>query len=203
MSNSAPALVHFEHHDPKIASLLKRFPDTQPPTPQLPELYFYNLCKSIVSQQLSIKAADTIWHRVCVCVDNQLTPVSLLGCGDESLRTAGLSRQKITYMKALANFSLERPHAFLDLDGKSNDEVITLLTEVKGIGRWTAEMFLIFTMGRTDVFSLGDLGLRRGFERLYGPDELFHADNPIIQNYHPYSSTAALLLWRSLDAPLN
>lgn len=171
------------------------------PPIELTENLFVDIVSSIVSQQLSVKAADTIWKRFeLLFPDKKVTPEFLLTIVDQTIRDVGCSFSKIKYMKGLAQMIIEND---LDLQGlvhMSDEEVITELTRVKGIGRWTAEMILIFSLARPDVFSLGDLGLRNAVSKLYevNRDDLKKIEE-ISQMWKPIRSTACRYLWRSLD----
>lgn len=161
-----------------------------------PNEYFEILAASIGSQQISIKAADAIWSRVTILL-GKVAPHNLQKANDTDLRTAGLSRQKITYLRSLAEFAEQEP-SFLQLHELENAEVINELTKVKGIGVWTAEMFLMFGLARPDVFSYGDLGLMRALETHY---DIHYKDvsaaKNIIEPLSPYRTVAALTLWTS------
>jgi DNA-3-methyladenine glycosylase II len=160
------------------------------------------LCRSIVYQQLSGKAAGTIMMRFLGLYDpGSLTPEALLRTTDETLRGIGLSRQKIAYLKDLATKVQDGALQLALLPRHSDAEVIQQLTGVKGIGRWTAEMFLIFALGRLDVFPVDDLGIRKAIQRAYGYKRL---PAPATMHRHarrwmPYRSIATWYLWRSLD----
>jgi DNA-3-methyladenine glycosylase II len=160
------------------------------------------LARAIVGQQLSVKAAASIWSRLLEQFGGETPkPEELLARDPDELRTAGLSGSKVSFLRDLA----ERVgDGRLDLDrlGDLPDEdVIAELTEVKGIGRWTAEMFLIFHLARPDVVSAGDQGIRRaiqvayGMEELPGPTEVERVSEP----WRPHRTLASLYLWRSLD----
>lgn len=154
--------------------------------------YFSDLCETIINQQLSEKAGATIWSRFKKLFV-KLTPDKVLATADEKIRTSGISRSKISYLKNLARYAKN-----LDiLRDMKNDEVIDELTKVKGIGRWTAEMFLMFSLGREDVFSQGDAGLQRAIANLYGKK---HMDK-IIAKWSPYKTYACRVLWKSLGQP--
>jgi DNA-3-methyladenine glycosylase II len=165
--------------------------------------YFEVLCESIISQQLSVKAADTIikrFHNLYNKENNPLNPTNLSNTPIENLTSVGLSRAKASYVKDLA----DRYQSLLDKrDFKqlSDEEIISLLTCVKGIGRWTAEMFLIFSLNRLDVLPLGDLGIKRAvtiaynLEALATPKQLLE----IGEKWRPYRSVASWYLWRSVD----
>ncbi len=161
--------------------------------------YFDSLCSAIISQQLSVKVAATIEKRFrMLFTKSSPTPHELLSLSIAELRTVGLSAQKATYMHSLAQH-FDDGHINTRLLKKMSDEdIITALTHIHGIGKWTAEMFLIFTMGRPDVFSVGDYGLRTAVSRLYGqntPKEI----NSFAERWSPFRSTASWYLWRSLD----
>ncbi|MDX6633668.1 MAG: DNA-3-methyladenine glycosylase [Solirubrobacterales bacterium] len=159
------------------------------------------LARAIVGQQLSTKAAASIWEKVLAVFDGRTpTPKQVIEAEPQALRDAGLSWSKVSYFRDLA----ERiDDGELDLGSvveMPDEEVIEELTRVKGIGRWTAEMFLIFHLGRPDVFSPGDLGLRRGIERAHGLDDLpEQAEAAVIaERWSPHRTLASLYLWRSL-----
>jgi DNA-3-methyladenine glycosylase II len=160
------------------------------------------LARAIVGQQLSTKAAASIWGRVTEVFDDQTpSPAQLIEADGQTLRDAGLSWSKVGFLKDLA----ERVgDGRLDLDHLSelpDEDVIAELTEIKGIGRWTAEMFLIFHLARPDVVSTGDLGIRRAVQIAYGLDDLPgpHDLERIAEPWRPHRTLACLYLWRSLD----
>ncbi len=163
---------------------------------------FSDLLESIVGQQLSIKAANTIYKRFLALFPGEELPepADILKLEDEVLRACGLSRQKASYLKSL---STEIISGNVDLDclnDLSDEAVISSLTRVKGIGRWTAEMFLIFTLGRPDVFSPGDLGLCTAVSRLYGVKRGdLSAITQISSAWAPHRSLASRILWKSLE----
>lgn len=163
---------------------------------------FGDLLESIVSQQLSIKAANTIFRRFLALFPEKVLPepVEILKIDDEILRSCGLSRQKASYLKSLSTEIISENLDLRNLNNLSDEEVITSLTKVKGIGRWTAEMFLIFTLGRPDIFSLGDLGLCTAVSRLYGVER---GDLSVIKDissvWTPHRSLASRFLWKSLE----
>jgi DNA-3-methyladenine glycosylase II len=166
------------------------------------ESYFYSLVSSIVSQQLSTKAADTIWKRfVALLPDGKTTPESVVTLEDQLIRDAGISWSKIKYIKDLAEKTLSSGILFEQFEIMTEEEIIEELIKVKGIGRWTAEMFLMFNMQRPDVFSYGDLGLRRALQNLYNLDhEPTVAEADIISEvWRPYRTIASRYLWRSLE----
>jgi DNA-3-methyladenine glycosylase II len=166
---------------------------------------FAALTHAIISQQLSTKAAATIARRLDAMCAGVPTAAALAARGDAELRAVGLSGQKIRYMRDLCGRVLDGSLALHAFDAMSDEDVIAALTSVKGIGRWTAEMFLMFRLHRPDVLPLGDLGIVKAVQRAYG---LRRAPNPerltrIGEPWRPYRSVACWYLWASLDnAPL-
>lgn len=195
------ALAHFKKHDPILFRFAEKLEPIVLPTAFQSELFFSNLCDSIVGQQLSVKAGNTIWQRVATILNHNITPQAVLAVEDQLFRDAGMSWSKIKYMKDLAQHVLDRKLDLLSLHTHENEEIIKLLTQVKGIGPWTVEMFLMFTLGRPDVFSLGDLGLKRGIQKLYGlKDEPTKAELlEYAQKWAPFRTYASRILWKSLD----
>ena len=163
--------------------------------------YFLDLVESIISQQLSVKAADTIWKRFQdLFPENEITPLAVMQMNDEKIRAAGISYQKISYIKDLAKHVEESGLVFEQFDIMTDEEIITELTKVKGIGRWTAEMFLMFSMDRPDIFSYGDLGIRNAIKKLYGFAEAPTKEEAekIAEKWRPYRTIACRYLWKSL-----
>lgn len=194
------AIAHLQQADPVLGQIIARCgPCTLQPRDLEP---FVMLCRSIVYQQLSGKAAGTIMTRFLGLYEPYvLTPEGLLRTTDDTLRGIGLSRQKIAYLKDLAARVQDGVLQLDILPRHGDDEVIHQLTRVKGIGRWTAEMFLIFTLGRLDVFPVDDLGIRKAMQRVYGYKRL---PAPVTMHRHartwtPYRTIATWYLWRSLD----
>lgn len=166
---------------------------------------FVSLVRAIVFQQLATKAASTIFGRLrdLFPSDGVPDPVTLLGISDAALRGCGLSGQKLGYVRDLAA-RVDRGELDLDaLESLSDEDVIKQLTTVRGIGRWSAQMFLIFYLGRLNVWPDGDLGIRHGVRILHGHSEL--PAPTLMQNmgerFSPYASVASWYLWRLLDIP--
>ena len=165
---------------------------------------FHSLMRAIVYQQLSGKAAATILGRVMALLpeDDGSHPAALLDIPFEALRGAGLSRNKLLALKDLAAKTLDGtlPDS-IDLQRMTDSEVISCLTEVRGVGRWTAEMLLIFTLGRPDVLPVTDLGIRKGFQKTYGMKSLpaLSTLERVSLTWAPYRSIAAWYLWRAAD----
>ncbi|MEZ3144033.1 DNA-3-methyladenine glycosylase [Halobaculum sp. MBLA0143] len=160
---------------------------------------FARLVVSIVRQQVSTDAAAAIRERVFDAVT--VAPAKVLAADPEALREAGLSGQKVRYVRAAAEAFRDHPERYAreTLAEQSNDEVRERLTEITGVGRWTADMQLLFTLGRPDVFPVGDLGVRRGVERLVDA-ELSRAEiRERARRWAPYRSYASLHLWANED----
>ena len=191
------ATRHLARRDRVLRRLIRAYPD--------PDLVsrgdaFQTLARSIVGQQISVKAAQSIWARFAALA-GRVTPANVLALDDQALRGCGFSGQKVTYVKDLAmrfDAGLARPRRWSRMD---DEAIIAELVAVKGIGRWTVEMFLIFHMKRPDVLPVDDLGLRRAMERQYnGGEALTRAQMRAIgECWSPWSSAATWYLWRSLD----
>jgi DNA-3-methyladenine glycosylase II len=161
------------------------------------------LARAIVGQQLSTRAARSIWEKLIGQFGDKLpTPEQLLRKRRETLRRAGLSNAKVEFLRDLAARIKDGRLDLKRLKELPDEDVIAQLLEVKGIGRWTAEMFLIFHLGRPDVVSVGDLGIRRAVQIAYrmdgmpGPEEL----EKLAEEWRPHRTLACLYLWRSLDS---
>ncbi len=169
--------------------------------------YFVSLCDAIVSQQLSTKAASTISKRFRALFNRSTpTPEGVLQSTTELLRSVGLSGQKAKYIHDLATKFSDGTIPTKKLARLSDEEVIETLTQVKGIGVWTVQMFLIFVLNRPDVWPVDDLGVRKAVQIQFQLSELPHADkmNELAEPWRPHRTVAAWYLWRSLDnAPLN
>jgi DNA-3-methyladenine glycosylase II len=179
----------------------EKFGDFTPLTPANPDQYFGKLCESIISQQLSTKVADVIEARVRTLLGGSWTYKSVIATEAEALRGAGLSYAKINYIKNIAEAWQSGAVNSEKLQTQTDEEVITELVKIKGVGRWTAEMFLIFTLGRSDIYSAGDYGLKKAVCKLYGlemtikPKELIQISN----QWAPHRSLASRILWKSLE----
>lgn len=167
-----------------------------------------HLCGSIMSQQLSTKVADIIHKRFLKLYNGEPTPQQILDTSFESLRAIGLSNAKTNYVQNVARFAIEHGMDYKQLNKMNNDEVIEYLTRIKGVGRWTAEMLLMFTLGREDVFAIDDLGIQNAIKKLYKLDgtdkKKFREDLlNISKKWSPYRTYACMHLWRWKDnAPL-
>jgi DNA-3-methyladenine glycosylase II len=164
---------------------------------------FEALARAIVGQQLSTKAAASIWERLLAIFGGEMpTPEQLLRRRRETLRNAGLSNAKVEFLRDLAARIRDGRLDLARLKDLSDEDVCAELVQVKGIGRWSAEMFLIFNLGRKDVISAGDLGIRRAIQIAYGLDELPRPEDidRIAEPWRPHRTLAGLYLWRSLAA---
>jgi DNA-3-methyladenine glycosylase II len=170
---------------------------------------FWMLVRSIISQQISTAAARTVRNRVVALVETRsgskrVAPASLLALDVDELRSAGCSQRKAEYMLDLAD-KVESGEIQLSTIGRlSNEEIIESLIEVRGIGRWTAEMFLMFSLGRLDVFPVDDLGVRNGILKLYGLENTTsHTEfRAIAEPWSPYASIGSWYCWRSLESDI-
>ncbi|HEY5620470.1 MAG TPA: DNA-3-methyladenine glycosylase 2 family protein [Candidatus Bathyarchaeia archaeon] len=171
---------------------------------ELEDGYYKSLVGAIIFQQLAGKAAQAILNRFKQLYNGKVpSPEEYLRTDESKLRSAGLSPQKISYIRDLCQ-RIEKGE--LDLKGLRDlpdDEVVSRLDAVRGVGRWTAEMFLIFVLGRTDVLPVDDLGLRKAAKRVYGLRKLPSRERfeTLASNWHPYCSIATLFLWRTREEP--
>ena len=173
------------------------------PEPRMRDRGYVTLLRTIVGQQISFKAADAVWKKVEAAVGEIADPRSLMALPDEDMRTAGLSRQKIGYARSLAELVAS---GALDLSALPDDdeEAIALLVRVKGIGRWSAEVYLLFAEGRTDVWPAGDLAVQESVRRIMGHDERPNekAARAIAENWRPYRGAAAIFAWHHYKIPV-
>ena len=191
---------HLARVDPILGALIKQI-DLRPL--KLQKNYFQALVGAIANQQLSGKAAQTILNRVLALFQSRKfpTPQEYLKMSDLKLRSAGLSNSKVAYTKNVARFFVERGKEIKLIHKLTDEEVIKLLTEIKGIGTWTAEMFLMFSLGREDIFSYGDLGLRKGLQKVYNfkKEPTFKQMKKIVEAWKPYRTHGARYMWASLE----
>jgi DNA-3-methyladenine glycosylase II len=186
-------LNHFQKVDPVLYSLALNMKSLKTLSPLPDRKYFLALCRNIISQQLSGRVGDIFLARFLKLFPRQkVTPLKLLTLPDTTLRGVGISNSKVLYLKSLADYFVNRKIDFKNLSQLTDEEVISELTKIKGIGRWTAEMFCMFTLARPDIFSFGDQGLKNALKKNYQipPD-------PVV--WSPYRTYACLILWRSLD----
>lgn len=162
---------------------------------------FYSLARSIAGQQISVRAAETVWQRLLARV-GEMTPGAVAGHSADALRECGLSRSKASYLQNLAEHFAEGGLGGSAWDRMDDEAVIETLVQIKGIGRWTAEMFLIFHLLRPDVLPVGDIGIQKAIARHYGGGERLppREMTAIAEPWRPWRSVASWYLWRSLDA---
>ena len=161
---------------------------------------FYTLVRSVVGQQISVKAADSIWARFVLLVP-KVTPKNVLAQSIEHLRSVGLSARKAEYIHAVAEFFVQKRVGQAYWEQRTDNEIIEELSSIRGIGRWTAEMFLMFTLLRPNVFPVDDIGLLRGLEKNYHGARVTPsvARAVYFERFSPWASVATWYLWRSLD----
>jgi DNA-3-methyladenine glycosylase II len=184
--------------DPVLKEIILSSPDITIP---LDDDYFESLANAIIGQQLSGRVTEVIWKRLSDLLAGDINPKKLIETSDENLRAIGISNAKVSYLK---NLSLAILQGTLDLDKldlMQDDEVMKQLTAIKGIGNWTAEMFLIFSLNRPDVFSDGDGGLYRAVKKAYKleKDPTRQQLQEISDKWRPYRTFASLYLWKSLE----
>jgi DNA-3-methyladenine glycosylase II len=194
------AIEHLRGNDPILGAIIERVGEYamvyRPPE-------FESLVRSIVYQQLSGRVASVIFGRLAAATGNALTPERILKLRPSRMRTLGLSSAKTAYIRDLARHTRDGKLVFEALPALADDDVIEHLTQVKGIGTWTAHMFLMFALRRPDILPVGDLGIRSAMRKAYGlnalpaPAEM----QAIAQSWRPWSSVASWYLWRSLDGP--
>jgi DNA-3-methyladenine glycosylase II len=193
------ALQHLKKADPILAAIIQQ---VGPFTIEYREPSFETLVRSIVYQQLSGKVASVIFARLHAAAGEQvLTPAGIMKLRPERMRRAGLSAQKTLYIRELAKHTRRGTIVFENLPNTDDAAVIEHLTQVKGIGVWTAQMFLMFALRRTDVLPVSDLGIRSAMKRAYGLDDLPKPAEMerIAACWKPWSSVACWYLWRSLS----
>ena len=192
------AINHLKKSDEILAAIITR---VGPFKITYREPTFQALARAIVFQQLSTKAALTIYGRLETAAGGTITPESIQTLNVGEMRRAGLSKQKIGYIRDLAEHALSGKVDFAKLHSMTDEEVIAALTDIKGIGEWTAHMFLIFALRRPNVLASGDLGVRTAVQRAYRKRKLPSAKQmeKIAESWHPYRSVACWYLWRSLE----
>jgi 3-methyladenine DNA glycosylase/8-oxoguanine DNA glycosylase len=200
--NHEIALRHLSHADKRMEKLIDKF---GPPNFNLMNNYYESLIRSIVYQQLSGKAASIIYERFLdlFVFDIYPEPKDILAVSIETLRSSGLSYQKVNYIRDLSEKWQEGTMNLTDIDSMTDEEISSELIKVKGIGQWTADMFLMFTLGRPDVFPFGDLGIQKGvmiltnMNRLPTQKEMERKT----KKWQPYRTVATWYLWKLVDGP--
>lgn len=191
------AIDHFKKVDPLLYELAKSIdPFVLEKSPN----HFIRLVRAIVGQQLSVKAASTIFGRFEKLFKKDINAEDILKLKDDDIRACGISYPKIKYIKDLAKKVRDKELLLETFEEANEETIIANLTQVKGIGIWSAEMFLMFALARPDVFSVGDLGLRNAMIKLYGLEKPNNETLiKISQKWSPYRTYACRILWQSLD----
>ena len=196
------AVKYLMKSDPELIPLLDAFKiqDLQPETD-----YFKSLTRSIVYQQLSGKAAKTILDRFILLYKDKSypTPVDVINIDHEKLRSVGLSNSKAQYIKNIAHAFLDNPDTYDSLEKMDDQDIIDTLITIKGVGPWTAQMFLMFTLNRPDVFPVTDLGVQKGFKHYYKLSEMPTPGQMLkkSEQWAPYRTVVSLYFWRLLEGP--
>lgn len=200
--NLHPKIVaHLQVSDPILFAVFERLQELKDVKARHAKEFFHALCSEIISQQLSGRVADVIFGRFeDLLPHKQITPEGVLKLTHEQMRGIGMSNAKAKYIRDLAEKVVNREVDLEKLPRLSNEEVIQELTKIKGIGKWTAEMFLMFTLGREDIFSHGDLGLKNAIKKIYQLENPTLAEVEAISiKWSPYRTYACRILWASLD----
>lgn len=194
-------LSHFKINDPILHSYALQV-ELSPIKRDSSKNYFYRLCREIIRQQLSDKAGGAIFGRFQKLFPNGLvTALDILSISHGRLRASGMSHAKARYVRNLAEAVIHGDLPISHLDSMADEEILEVLTKVKGIGPWTAQMFLMFTLGREDIFSHGDLGLKKGMIKVYKlkKDPTKKQVEKIISRWSPYKTFGSRILWASLE----
>lgn len=192
------AIAELQAADPLLAEVIARWPTC--PLRYSPN-YFSDLASAVVAQQISTKAAQTIWNRLLALCDGSLSPELLARLSPEELRTVGISGQKAGYLHALGVYFTQHKEKASQLHLLPDEAVIKELVSIKGIGVWTAQMFLMFSLNRTDVLPVADLGLKKGLQRLHNLPEMptVAEMEGLTNSWRPWRSIATWYIWRSLE----
>ncbi len=196
--NNTPIIDELIQKDPHLKSL---FEEIDHVSITRSDNYFLSLVGSIISQQLSGKVADVIYNRFLNHYQNDVTPLKVIHTDDEDLRQLGISYQKISYLKSLSSMIVSGEINIEDFIHLNDESIIEELIKVKGIGRWTAQMFLMFSLGREDVAAPLDLGLRKAYSRLIDKEVSVKEFEQICEKWIPYRSIVSFFLWKSTDKP--
>ena len=191
-------IEHLHGCDPKLSKIIER---AGPCTLKRESNHFWMLVRSILSQQISTSAATTIRNRVDELMKQERSADSLALLTDEQLRSAGVSKQKISYLRSLTDKVLSNKVCLKTISKCSNEEITQQLIQIKGIGVWTADMFLIFSLGRLDVFPIGDGGVKAAMRKIYklsedAPTTQYHK---IAAKWQPYATVGSWYCWRALE----
>jgi len=186
--------------DPRFAAALAH---AGYPEPRIRDRGYATLLRTIVGQQISFKAADAVWRKMAETVGDIADPAALVARSDEDLRAAGLSRQKIGYARSLAELVVSGEVVLADLPADDED-AIALLTRIKGIGRWSAEIYLLFAEGRADIWPAGDLAVQESVRRIVAHDvrPTEKATRAIAEDWRPYRGAAAIFAWHHYQSDM-
>ena len=194
------------HNDPKLKKILIYDPQCifLKKQQNINKQHYFNLCREIIGQQLSVKAAKSIWDKFTKDIKSNRALINKIKkIKIEEHKEYGLSKNKLNYLKELTLNVEKKKIQFQNLSSMSDEDIIQALTKIKGIGRWTAEMFLLFSLKRLNIFSVKDLGLRKGVMALYN---LKNMDEEkilkISEKWKPYKSIVSWYLWRAIDKKL-
>jgi len=192
------AINHLKKSDPVLSAIIER---VGPCKIEYGDPSFASLAEAIVYQQLNGKAALTIFNRFADLAGRPLTPQGILKLTEPQMRSAGLSKQKLSYIRSLAELTHSGELDFARLPDMPDDEVIAHLTEVKGVGTWTAQMFLMFSLRRPDVLPTGDFGIQTAIRKYYRKRKMPRPAEmeKIAKPWSPYRTFACWYLWKSLD----
>jgi len=191
--------VKFLKKDPKFAKIIMQVGDYNV---KITKNRYQSLVEAIISQQLSGSAANSIIKKFRNLYKSKFPkPRDVIKTSDSKLRTTGLSKMKIIYIKELSKKIESKELNMRKISSQTDEQVIEILTDVKGIGRWTAEMFLIFSLGRLDILPVGDLGLKKGIQSMYSLKELPEKEQieQLAESWKPYRTVATWYLWKSLQ----
>lgn len=194
--------THFQKNDPILYEAFLKLTTIHNYELQKSNDYFASLCREIIGQQLNGKVARIIHDRFQKLFSNKkVSAASIMKIKDDKIRATGMAWSKVRFIKDLAQKVIERHLRLEILDTLENEDVIVELTKVKGIGPWTAEMFLMFALGRPDVFSHGDYGLKKAIMKMYGfkKEPSRTRIEKIVSKWSPYKTYACCILWESLD----
>ena len=184
--------------DPVLRKIIKKYKKGFLTTRNNP---FFSLCRTIVGQQISTKAADSIWYKFEKKCNKRITPNTVLKLSSRSLKSAGLSRQKVSYLKNIAKSFKNKSFNVKKLKKMSDEDAINYITRLKGLGVWSAEMFLMFNLNRPDIFPLKDIGLLRAISKnykiSYPPSKRFL--DKISKLHVGYRTVFTWYMWRSID----
>ena len=196
------AVLSLKKSDPDLKPLFNAF-QIEDLTPETN--YFQSLTRSIIYQQLSGKAAKTISDRFIALYEGKdyPSPNDILNTNHETLRSVGLSNAKANYIKNISQAFLDGTVDYKNLNNFSDDEIMNQLITIKGVGPWTAQMFLIFTLNRPDIFPLGDLGVQKGFQKYFKLEKVPTLDimKKRTEQWKPFRTVVSLYLWRVIDGP--